>query len=251
MTPVIGISSSSLPEASATELLSSATAMGAECVDLRAGRGQGWEPEFDLIAGRLPVAFVGVGATLGAGVPAEPAPPDLMRAAIERGIPLRLFAGPLDDAAGVRRFAADVGLLRDTWGPRLRLAVEPHTAAPTLAQLDDVLAEHGIGAVVDTLGLVRLGASLDESRAFLCRHAIAVQVKGLVLRDGVYRHTALSGAPSLTAWTAALISDARVPITVETKAGTAAEDIRTLRQALQGSLSAPVPQEVVSCVLAS
>jgi hypothetical protein len=251
MTPMIGISSSSLPEASAPELLSSAAAMGAGCVDLRAGRGQGWEPEFDLIAKTLPVTFVGVGATLGAGVPAEPAPPDLMRAVIERGIALRLFAGPLDDAEGVRRFAADVGLLRDAWGPRLRLAVEPHTAAPTLAQLDEVLAEHGIGAVVDTLGLVRLGASLDASRAFLRRHAIAVQVKGLVLRDGAYRHTALSSAPTLTTWTAALIRDTQVPITVETKAGTAAEDIRTLRRALQEQLSTPVPQEVTSCVHAS
>ncbi|WP_328783191.1 hypothetical protein OIE52_16280 [Streptomyces canus] len=251
MNQAIGISSSSMPEASATGLLSGASAMGAECVDLRAGRDQGWEPEFDLIAGTLPVAFVGVGATLGAGVPADPAPPALMRAVIERGIPLRLFAAPLDDTAAVRRFADDVRLLRDTWGPELRLAVEPHTAAPTLAQLDEALGEHRIGAVVDTLGMARLGATLDDSRAFLLRHAIAVQVKGLVRHQGGYRHTALGHAPTLTAWTAALIGDVPLPVTVETKAGTAAEDIRTLRRALEGPPQAPVPQEVASCVPAS
>jgi hypothetical protein len=232
MTPLIGVSSSSMPWASAPELLRAAAAMGAECVDLRADRGQGWEPEFDLIANTLPVAFVGAGARLGAGVPNAPLPRPLMRALLERGIALRLFIDPLDDVAALSRVADDVDRLRGTWGPDLRLAVELHDAAPTLLRLEEVLVAHWIGVVLDTLGLVRLRAGLGEARRFVHGHAVAVQVKGLALRDSAHRHVALAAAPRLAAWTAALVADARVPVTVETKAGTAEEDIRTLRRAI-------------------
>lgn len=254
MSPLVGVCSTSLRHGSARELLDAAVAAGAACVDLRAGRDQKWEPELDLIADALPVAFVGVGASLGEGVPESPAPPDLMRSVIARGIPLRLFVAPLDDAAAVRRFADDVARLRGAWGPNLRLLVEPHTATPTLAQLDGVLAEHGVGAVVDTLSLVKLRARLDEARAFLRRHGVAVQVKGIALRDGDYRHVALDAAPTLTAWIGALLAGASVPITVETKAGTVAEDIRTIRRvtaAPERALPAHVPQEISSCIPAS
>jgi hypothetical protein len=230
MSLLVGVSSSSLRHGSAQDLLRSAAAVGADCIDLRAGRGQRWEPELDLIANALPVAFVGVGASLGAGVPEAPAPPELMRSIVERGIVLRLFVEPVDDAEAVRRFADDVARLRGAWGPELRLAVEPHTAAPALVQLDPVLAEHRVGAVVDTLGLVRLRARLDDARAFLLRHAVAVQVKGLALHNGDYRHVALESAPSVMRWTAALLVGTDVPVTVETKAGTVAEDIRTIRR---------------------
>jgi hypothetical protein len=253
MTSLVGVSSSSLPHASAPELLHIATRIGAQCLDLRAGRGQGWESRLDLIAERMPVAFVGVSATLGTGVPADPAP-GLMRVVLKRRIPLRFFVAPLADVAAVRRFGADVDRLRDTWGPDLRLVVEPHAATPALALLDEVLARHGIGAVVDTLGLVRLRSTIAQARLFLLRHAVAVQVKGLTRRDGSYRHVGLNSTPSLTAWTLALIGDTALPVTVETKAGTAAQDIRTLRRALtrrDGPSPTLVPPEVASCVSVS
>jgi hypothetical protein len=255
MSLLVGVSSSCLRHGSAQDLLDCAAAVGAGCLDLRAGRGQGWELEFDLIAEALPVAFVGVSASLGAGVGEAPAPPELMHAMIKRGIPLRLFVEPLDDATAVRRFAGDVARLRGAWGTNLRLAVEPHAAAPSLAQLDAVLAEHSVSAVVDTLGLIRQNARLDDARAFLLRHAIAVQVKGLALCDGEYHHVALDYVPLLTRWTAALLAGAaQVPVTVETKAGTVAEDIRTIRRLTadcHDTLPGHVPQEISSCVLAS
>jgi hypothetical protein len=254
MSPLVGVCSTSVRHASAQELLQAATAAGADCVDLRAGRSQGWEPGLDVIADALPVAFVGVGDSLGSGVPEAPLAPGLMRSLVERGIALRLFAAPLGDAAAVRRFADDVARLRGAWGPKLRLAVEPHVEAPTLAQLDDVLAEHGVGAVVDTLALVKLRARLDEARAFLRRHGIAVQVKGLALRNGDFRHVALDAAPALTAWTAALLAGVDVPITIETKAGSVAEDIRTIRRVTaspEAALRTDLPEEIASCVAAS
>ncbi len=253
MTQLVGVSSSSLRHSSAQELLAAATAAGADCIDLRAGRGQRWEPDLDVIADALPVVFVGVSASLGAGSAGPLASDHLMRSVLARGIALRLFAAPLDDAAAVRRFGDEVAQLRGLWGPDLRLIVEPHTATPTLAQLDEVLTEHRVGAVVDTLGLVRLGARLEEARAFLRRHAAAVQVKGIGLRDGDYRHVGLDAAPTLTAWTAALLAGSRVPITVETKAGTVADDIRVIRglaAAPQGAPTTHVPQEIVACVSA-
>lgn len=253
MTPLIGVSSSSLPHASAQELLRGALGIDARCIDLRAGRGQAWEPQLELIADSFPVAFVGAGATLGAGIPAAPLPAHLMRIIVDRGIVLRLFVGPLGDAAAARAFTADVVRLRGIWGPRLRLAVEVHDAAPSLAALDAALTQHSIGAVVDTLGFARLHTPLTEAREFAHRHAIAVQVKGLVRGDGCFRHVALGAVPSLTAWTAALVRDARVPVTVETRAGSAADDISTLRQAIargEGPRSAHAPVEVPSCVSA-
>jgi hypothetical protein len=250
MSLLVGVSSSSLPHGSAQDLLRCAAVVDADCIDLRADRGQRWEPELDLIAEALPVTFVGIGARLGAGVAEAPAPPELMHSIIKRGIALRLFVERLDDTAGVRRFAEDVARLRGTWGPNLRLAVEPHTAVPSLAQLDAVLAEHHVGAVVDTLGLVRQSVRLHEARAFLLRHAIAVQVKGLGLRNGDYHHVALDASPSLTRWTAALLLGAQVPVTVETKAGTVAEDIHTIRRVTAGrheTVPDRIPEEISSC----
>jgi hypothetical protein len=239
MTPIVGASSSNLTHRSPSDLLQAAAAVGAACVDLRAGRGQAWEPDLDLVAGRLPVAFLGSGATLGTGVHRYPVTPELMGALIRWNIPLRLFSCPLDTRGAVRRFGADVTRLREAWGPDLRLAVEPHTAAPTLRQLDEVLAEHRIGAVVDTLGLARLGGSLGEARAFVQRHAVAVQVKGFQRRPGGdYHHVALASDVRLASWTVALLYQVAVPITVETRAGTTAEDIRTV---LEG-LTRPRPQ---------
>src|SRR5919198_827057 len=121
MSPPIGVSSTSVAHETAQELLQRAAAIGARCLDLRAGRGQGWEPDLELIAATLPVAFVAVSARLGAGVPAAPLPPRLMQVVLERGIVLRLFVSPVEDAAALRRFADDVERLRCAWGRDLRL----------------------------------------------------------------------------------------------------------------------------------
>ncbi len=251
MSPLVGASSSSLPHASATELLAALARVGADCVDLRAGRAQNWEPELDRIADALPVAFVGVSATLGSGDGDSPAPPAMIETMIERRIAIRLFAGPLDDPAAEGRAAADVARLRARWGPDLRLLVEPHKALPTLGQLDVLLAAHGIGAVVDTLGLVRIEADLDRARAFLLRHGAAVQLKGIAQRGGEYRHVALDACPPLASWSAALVRGSTVPITIETKAGTVAEDIRTVRSRLAEPGEPPsLPQEISACVCA-
>jgi hypothetical protein len=233
MTPLLGVSSSSVPHASAAELLRGAAALGARCLDLRAGRRQAWEPRLEDVATGLPVAFVGVGHELGGGVPASPMPARMMEVVCARRIPVRFFCGALADQTAVSRFAQDVECLRGAWGPDLLLAVEPHAAQPTLAQLDEVLAEHGIGAVLDILGLIHLGARLDEARAFLRRHAVAVQVKGVVAHVGSYQHVALATVPSLAAWAAALVDGTHLPVTIETKAGTAGEDIRTLSRAIE------------------
>jgi hypothetical protein len=250
----VGVSSSSLPHESARDLLRCAAAVGADCIDLRAGRGQRWEPELEFIADALPVAFVGVGDYLGSGVSETPLSPELMQTIIRRGIPLRVFAEPLTDTAVARRFGDDVARLRGTWGPDLRLAVEPHVAEPSLEQLDPLLTQHGVGAVVDTLGLVRVHARLDAARSFLLRHGIAVQVKGLAFKNGDYRHVALDASPPLVRWTAALLAGSQVPITVETKAGTSAQDISTIRRLIaepEGAVPDDLPQEVSSCVLAA
>ena len=252
MTPLVGVSSSVVRHESAQDLLRIAIGLGADCIDLRAGRDQPWEGDFELIAKSLPINFVGVSASLGAGVPESPAPPELMRALIERGIALRVFAEPLDSAEAMRRFADDVMRLRRTWGRGLRLVVEPHKATPTLAQLDVALAEHQLGAVVDTLGLVRVDARLEQARAFLQRHGAAVQVKGLTKRDGDYRHVGLVTPSALTNWVAALLAGSQLSITLESKANTLAEDIRAVRRLLLTPMSPlQVPEEIASCVPAS
>lgn len=254
MSPLIGVSSSSLPHESAQDLLRRAAAVGADCIDLRAGRGQCWQPDLDLIADELPITFVGVSAHLGAGFTEMSVSPELMHSIIKRGIPLRLFVEPLDDDTSIRRFADDIEHLRTDWGPDVQLAVEPHAASPSLAQLNPVLSEHRIGAVVDILGLVRQRVRLDDARAFLMRHAVAVQVKGIGLRNGDYHHVALDASPLLSRWTAALLADAEVPVTIETKAGTVEQDIRTVRRLTaetHGTLPSHLPQEVLSCIPAS
>jgi hypothetical protein len=231
VTPRLGLSSSSCPRASARELVELAGRLGASCVDLRAGRGQGWEDDAEAVLDALPVAFLGVDGVLGAGLDPSTGTPERTAAAVERSIPVRVFVCDLADPAAAAAVAADAARLRARWGDGLRLAVETHAASPALAPLARVLEAEGIAAVVDTLGLARVGADLAAARAFLREHAVAVQVKGFERTAGGYRHVPLRRAVAVARWTVSLVADSALPVTVETKAGSAADDLAVLREA--------------------
>jgi hypothetical protein len=233
MTPLVGLSSSSVPGLGARELVEKARQAGAECLDLRAQRGQAWEAgDFERLLDSMPVAFVGAGGRLGAGVDPSSLPAPLIPHLVARGIPLRLFSAPLEEPSAQDAFRADVQRIRDVWGDGLRLCVEVHDERPTLAQIDRELAATGVGVVLDSLGLARLGATRDDARKLVARYGVAVQVKGFVrTRDG-YRHTSLASRPILLDEARELVHGSDLPVTVETKAGTWAQDVASLRSAL-------------------
>ncbi len=247
----VGFSSSSLRHNSALDLLHQAELMGATCLDLRAGRGQGWEDDLALLASKLPICFVGTDIRIGSGSIESSRVPEMVAAAAAIGIPLRCFNSELKTDEEEARFVADVAVLRSIFGPDVRLAVEMHEDNLSLERLDRVLTKANVGAIIDTLGLIRLNANFEQMSLFSQRHAIAAQVKGISSRGSDFWHVPLDRAPILAAWMAALIHSLNLPVTIETKAESISQDMDFMRCLLAEHAPRPVPAEIISCIPAS
>lgn len=240
-----------MPHDSAADLLRQADAIGATCVDLRAGRGQGWEDDLPLIASSLPICFIGTDVRIGSGSIEISEIPQVVVAASALGMPLRCFVGELLTDRDEVRFLSDVEILRSMFGPDVRLAVEMHEKNLSLVRLDRVLSIAKLGAIIDTLGLIRLNVKFDQISQFSRRHAIAVQVKGVASSVSGFWHVPLDKAPILADWMASLIHPLKVPVTIETKAGSIARDIDVIRSLLRNHAFQSIPAEIMSCIPAS
>lgn len=251
--PLVGVSSVSLDHASPCEIIKNAERIGAECLDLRAGRGQAWESDLRSIVSSIPVLFVGSSITLGQGTAIAASELSTLEAAIGLSIPIRCFAGRLDNNAGRDRFCTDLTALKDRYGGQIQILIEPHGATPALAELAIMLQEFSIGAIVDTFGLVRLREKRSDALDFGKRYAAALQVKGVKIAGDRSSHVPLRAAPLLCDWLSPFVRSLGLPITVETKAGSAPDDIAILKALLAGATidpSAMPPEEITKCVCA-
>ncbi|MEV4807854.1 hypothetical protein AB0K18_48365 [Nonomuraea sp. NPDC049421] len=245
----LGLSSGSLPDAGAAELAAATARAGGGTVDLRTGKGHAWERDGvargirQVTAAGVEVAFVGCGARAGRteiGRGARAGETEVGRGARagETGVgrgggaglelpvtghPVKVFCVPEPDPAtlaGQVRAAADQGVA---------LWVETHQGGPSCRRLAQLAEVTGIGVVVDLLGVAATGGADAATLARLAPHVRAVQVKGF-RRDagGAYRHRALRAA-DLEPVEALLSSGAPIrAITVESRAGTAVDDLRML-----------------------
>ncbi|MEV4476935.1 hypothetical protein [Nonomuraea sp. NPDC049504] len=237
----LGLSSGSLPDAGAAELAAATALAGGGTVDLRAGKGHAWERDGiargirQVTAAGVEVAFVGCGARagrtkVGCGARAGETEAgcggrggDVGLELPVTGHPVKVFCVPEPDPAtlaGQVRAAADQGVA---------LWVETHQGGPSCRRLAQLAEVTGIGVVVDLLGVAATGGADAATLARLAPHVRAVQVKGF-RRDaaGAYRHRALRAA-DLEPVEALLSSGAPIrAITVESRAGTAVDDLRML-----------------------
>jgi hypothetical protein len=232
---LLGISSGSLPSLPATALAATVLRLGAGTVDLRWGKGHGWEVQgltpFD-DAG-VSIAFIGVSVVLGTG---DPSLRDLAPArALLDGrppVPFKVFAArDLDDAgdtgARSRDLAGRQAAVLADWAGAPAL-VETHHGYASLSALGFLCSEFGCGLLLDVYGLHQLTGELRDEAATLRRWARAAQVKGFEPVAGG-RHLPLARMPA-PAW--ALLGELprHAPVTVESRAGAIDDDLSVLRQ---------------------
>lgn len=235
-----GLSSASAPDLTGRRLAALVRQSGGGTVDLRYGRGHRWE-ETGLrpfgTAG-VDVAFVGVDITLGkdgadradGADEARARVRDVLRdAPLAPGVPVKVFADP-DCLAPERRGTtlAQVTALADRLGGPGDVLVETHQGGASPTQLAALHAETGVRILVDTLGLARISSDPLDAATRLAPSVTVAQVKGFDWSAPRHtRHLPLAtGAGPTRALLAGLPRLARV--TVETRAESAAEDLRLL-----------------------
>lgn len=231
----IGVSTGSLPGASAPELVARARKSHLTCVDVRVGKGHRWEGDgialgLDTVAeSGLHTAFVGLGAYLGDGTPK-----DVPGEVGDRNLPVKVFC--VEDPVGPE-VESDLVRLRSTVP---EVWVETHAGGPPIPRLLDLCEELGLGLVVDTLGLFRSPGGRCAPARRLASLTRAIQVKGF---DGTnHRHRPLDehdleplhelyAAGCTASW-----------VTVESRAGALEDDARTLKRFLWSTVGARIAQ---------
>ncbi|MGK8509987.1 hypothetical protein ACRS5S_18710 [Nocardia asiatica] len=213
-----------MPESSAAELAASTSAAGGAGVDLRAGKGHGWERHgidegvAAVLAAGLSIYFLGSGVRLGE----RELHWDSIRPAI--AVPIKVFCVAEPDPALVAAqcaAAAEQGI---------ELLVEAHEGGPDVVRLTE-LAEHtGVGVVLDLLGLARIGGASRTQLRELAPHVRAVQVKGFEPPENGWRHRPLQSS-DLDQVRQIVADGAPVrAITVESRAGTPRQDLAVVEQ---------------------
>ena len=229
----LGLSSGSLPQASADEMVGRLHELGLDLVDLRWGKGYAWQDgglRPFAVAG-VDVAFLGVSVTLGEG---DPQLADLVPAVIDvldgrRDIAIKVFAsaqlGSGDEAVWtVARRQLDRLATCAAAAP----LVETHHGYAGLDSVDRLCQQLGCAVLLDLGGFFRLTGSFLDPAGVIARRTSAIQVKGFG-PDAPATHRALTELPD-EAWALLDSAPTGVPITVESKSGTLAEDIGVLRQ---------------------
>ena len=232
---LLGLSSGSLPSSSAAALAATVVRLGAGTVDLRWGKGHGWEQDglapFDQAG--VSVAFIGVGVVLGRGDSELRAVAPVRELLDGRsGIPFKVFAapeldGPGDAAARSRSLAGRQACVLAEWSGAPVLA-ETHHGYASIASLGFLCEELGCRLLLDVYGLHQLTGALRDDTGTVRRWARAAQVKGFETVAGG-RHLPLGQLPA-PAWELLGALPARAPVTVESRAGTIDEDLAVLHQ---------------------
>jgi hypothetical protein len=225
----IGFSSGCCPELSGTEIVELAGRLRVDLVDLRAGKGHGWEAlgVAPLRAVGIRVAFVGVSLVLGRPDQRPAERLSELDALGAGGLPVKVFADAALDADPAARQLARRQLAELDGVPVLVETHHGYASVPALARL---CGDTGCRLLLDTLALARLHGDLAGAAAALRPYLVAGQVKGYDVADaagGV--HLPLR---AMTAGPAAQVRDLLppgAPVLVESRAGVLADDLAVLR----------------------
>jgi hypothetical protein len=231
----LGISSGSLPGEPAGSLAETVRRLGGDTVDLRWGKGHAWEEAglapFD--SAGVTIAFIGLGVALGAGDPGADDLAPLARLLVGRPpVPVKVFAAAALDQPGPAGAASRSLALRQadalTRAAGTRPLVETHHGYASLASLGALCRDGGCDLLLDVYGLHQLTGALDDEDGIIARFGRAAQVKGFVPEPGG-AHQPLARLPE-QGWTLVDALPAAAPVTIESRAGTLAEDLMVLRR---------------------
>ncbi|WP_280265305.1 hypothetical protein [Nocardia wallacei] len=215
----VGLSSGSASTESALGLAEVTLSAGGAGVDLRIGKGHGWEREgishgiSTLTDLGLSVYFFGIGMYLGKpGIGFDSIP------AMDR-VPVKVFCVEEPDKHVVAEQCAAAAR------QGVELLVETHLGGPNIPRLIELAEQTGIGIVLDLLGLAAISDPDPGLLRGLAPHVRAGQVKGFVATDDGWLHRPLVSA-DLDPIRQILASGAPIrAITVESRAGTPSRDI--------------------------
>ncbi|MCP3776518.1 hypothetical protein NLX71_25055 [Paenibacillus sp. MZ04-78.2] len=227
----IGISSGSFPELAATDLIKIVCKGDGNTVDLRYGKDHRWEDAGlkPFIDARIHISFIGISAILGDERWDTTA---LYQEAIAfSGYPLKVFAkkGCMNEKCRTLT-KNQIQVLTEIAGASDHVLVETHdgfSAVEELLYLHEVTGAH---ILLDTLGFACLTRDPFSDIAKLAPLVRAVQVKGFDWTNPKKSlHVPLSGINlEYTVMILQHVLKPPCPITVETRAGSAIEDLSLL-----------------------
>jgi hypothetical protein len=236
----VGFSSGSCPGLSTTGLVELAGRLGVDVVDLRAGKGHGWEAQGvePLRAAGVRVAFVGVSLVLGRPGQQPARRLSELDARGAGGLPVKVFAdAALDTDPAARELARRQ--VRELGS--VPVLVETHHGYASVAALARLCDETGCRVLLDTLGLTRVHGGLTGAEV-LRRYVVAAQVKGYPPADPAGgRHLPLRAMPAEHIAQVRDLLPPNVPVLVESRAGGLADDLAVLR----GWLAPRHPEEAL------
>lgn len=231
---VVGLSSTSFPRRTPNELMASGVLRAGDCVDLRFGVQHRWEDSgLRESVASLRVIFVSVPVTLGSPVAVEHREAIIDAAQCDVPVKIRLpkFSGP----ASVGEVGSALRALAESCRIEVRFVVETHEPAWPPPLLAEIASAHGLGVVVDNLGLARCEWDLDATERVLGEHWFATQIKGFSLDGDTWSHAPLRHSRNVVDWIRRyrpLLCERFA--TIETKAGSGIDDLSDIRVLLGG-----------------
>lgn len=228
LTRALGLSSGSMPTASADDMIEWLQRVDFGTVDLRVGKGQGWEAQgmSPFLAAHIQVAFIGTSMRLGD----SSSPADATLRALDRvnavGVPVKVFAsGNLDNDPQAFSIAAKQIEQLTTYSGR-PVVVETHHGYASLTSLDALCRAFPCRLLLDVFGFYQLTGRLEDTSSTLRRWAIAGQVKGFAEDGGA--HLPLRQLPP-AGWQLLNHLPIQAPITIESRADTLDDDAAILK----------------------
>ncbi|OMF12129.1 hypothetical protein BK131_19185 [Paenibacillus amylolyticus] len=231
----IGLSSGSMPNLTANELIQKLNETGCNTVDLRVGKGHSWEEEglTPLRQSGIDIAFIGISFTLGD----DRFDKETLIKSIApyADIPLKVFSKPgCTTIQQIESTQKQVQVLASIAGGMDRIWVETHKGNCGVEELVRISELLGTRVLLDTLGLACISKDPLEATTSLMRFISGVQTKGFNW-DNPYEtiHVPLSETDiNRTYLILQKLADTNCSVTVETRSGSAVEDIKVLQSLL-------------------
>lgn len=231
----IGLSSGSMPDLTANELIQKLRETGCNTVDLRVGKGHRWEEDGLTLLRQsgIDVAFIGISCTLGD----ERFDKETLIKSLApyADIPLKVFSKPgCTTTQQIESTQEQVQVLASIAGGTDRIWVETHKGNCGVEELVRISELLGTRVLLDTLGLACISEDPIEAMTRLMQFVSGVQTKGFNWDNPLETmHVPLFKTDiNKTYLILQMLADTNCSVTVETRSGSALEDIKVLQSLL-------------------
>jgi hypothetical protein len=228
----VGVSTSSCPNLRASEIAEAVLSCGGDSVELRIGKGHGWESDGVLAVADAGVTVTAIASSRTFGADAMPESDEDVNQAESICTCLRCFldARYAGDEKVTRRAHVQVAAVQRALGDNGAVVVEPHPGYASVPDVAAFCASTGANAVLDTLAVHRLGIAMPQAFSELGGTTCVLHVKGFEQeRDRGWSHRALARG-DLPDLAALAYAPGLAVVVVETRAGSQWRDLRLLRE---------------------